>query len=181
LCASFGAWSWSGNEPTYPIASNVVSRRDGEAAGNKERAMRQDWIVMTAIALVGLSLASCQQAPSAPPTGQAAAATAAPATAPATATRAPADQAATAPPPTKAAPPVDVCSLLSAAEVSAIMGKTLVQSPHSCDYGLDPSTKQLALADAGVKDGNSDAENMASMMKTLSKGGPPGSTRSPAP
>ena len=129
--------------------------------------MRHHWMAMTAIALMGMGLASCQQAPSTPPEGQATAATAPPAT------PAAGDQSAATPPPAKAAPPVDVCSLLSAAEVSAIMGKTLVQAPHSCDYGLDPSAKQQALADAGVKEGNGDTENMASMMKTLSKGPAP--------
>jgi hypothetical protein len=69
------------------------------------------------------------------------------------------------------APPIDVCSLLSAAEVSAIMGKPVVQSPHSCDYGLDPAAKQKALADAGVKPGGDDFQNMAAMMRSLAEGG----------
>jgi hypothetical protein len=45
------------------------------------------------------------------------------------------------PPPT---PKVQVCKLLSAAEVSAVMGKTLLQD--GCSFGLDPTEKEKALA-----------------------------------
>ncbi len=72
----------------------------------------------------------------------------------------------------QAAARVDVCSLLSAAEVSAIMGKPLVQSPHARDYGLDPSAEEKALADAGVKEGKGDTQNMASTMQSMMQGGP---------
>ena len=44
----------------------------------------------------------------------------------------------------EAAPKVQVCTLLSAAEVSALMGKTLIQD--RCTYGLDPADQEKALA-----------------------------------
>ncbi|HEX3556265.1 MAG TPA: hypothetical protein VIA62_23855 [Thermoanaerobaculia bacterium] len=46
----------------------------------------------------------------------------------------------------QAAPKVNVCTLLSAAEVSAVMGKTLIQD--GCTYGLDPAAKEKALAES---------------------------------
>jgi hypothetical protein len=63
------------------------------------------------------------------------------------------------PPATPAAPAVadvSACSLLTAAEVSAIFGKTLVAtgSGHSCTYGLDPVEKQKQMEElqkGGVK------------------------------
>ena len=39
---------------------------------------------------------------------------------------------------------MQVCTLLSAAEVGAVMGKTLIQD--GCTYGLDPAEKEKALA-----------------------------------
>jgi hypothetical protein len=62
-------------------------------------------------------------------------------------------------PPTPAAPAVadiTACSLLSAAEVGAIFGKTLVSSGsgHSCTYGFDPVERQKQMEElqkGGVK------------------------------
>jgi hypothetical protein len=126
---------------------------------------RKPTITLTLSMLLGVCCASCQQAPTnAAPS---------PAAGTASATTAPSgDQVAAAQPPATAAPRrVDVCSLLSAAEVSALMGRTLVQAPHSCEYGLDPTAKEQAMAGAGVKEGAGDAQNMAAMMSSLSKGG----------
>jgi hypothetical protein len=56
----------------------------------------------------------------------------------------------TAAPAVPAAPvKAQVCSLLSAAEVGAIMGKTLIQAQGGgCSYGLDPAAKEKELAQA---------------------------------
>jgi hypothetical protein len=90
-------------------------------------------ITLLALGLAVLAAVGCQQAPPAP------APPAPVSTAAQTATQegVPAAQPA----------PVQVCSLLSPAEVSAAMGKTLVQGQGAgCDYGLDPSAKQEELA-----------------------------------
>lgn len=42
-------------------------------------------------------------------------------------------------------PKVQVCKLLSAAEVSAVIGKTLIQD--GCSYGLDPAAKEKEMAE----------------------------------
>jgi hypothetical protein len=55
---------------------------------------------------------------------------------------APAATASTAPAP----PKVQICTLLSAAEVGAIMNKTLIQD--GCTYGLDPAAQEKALAES---------------------------------
>lgn len=134
------------------------------------------WIVAVSMTCASAGTWACQQSPPAAPTAAS--------PAPASGQSAPAAQAAasansgSSDPSAPAAPPalqqaarVDVCSLLSAAEVSAIMGKPLVQSPHSCEYGLDPSAKEKAMADVGVKQGAGDAKNMTAMMQAFAKGG----------
>jgi hypothetical protein len=79
-----------------------------------------------------LASAACQKEPQAPATG-------------ATDAQAQAVRGETAP--AAIAPPkVQVCTLLSAAEVSAVMGKTLIQD--GCTYGLDPAEKEKALAES---------------------------------
>jgi hypothetical protein len=122
--------------------------------------MMRTWIVLSSLVALSMAASSCQREATSPPL---ASSTAAPS----------ANQPAVAEQPTQAVPVahVDICSLLSAAEVSAIMGKRLVQQPHSCDYNLDASAKEKALADAGVKEGNDSAQNMGAMMKTFQKGG----------
>jgi hypothetical protein len=94
------------------------------------------------IALAALAAAACQKAPEAPPAAQAPAAPAAPATTAGAETPPPPAPVAAAP--AAPAPKVQVCTLLSAAEVGAVMGKTLVQD--GCTYGLDPAAKEKALA-----------------------------------
>lgn len=67
-----------------------------------------------------------------------------------------------------------ICSLLTAAEVSAIMGKPLIQPPGSCDYGLDPAAKEKVLQQAGPsggKPGNGGPSDLAALMKSMSQGG----------
>lgn len=116
-----------------------------------------------ALAAAFLAVAACQRAPQAgsqasseaapSPPASAASTAAAPAqpAAPsgaastATAATAPAGTASSAAAPA-AAKPVKVCTLLSAAEVGAIMGKTLIQD--GCSYGLDPAETERALADS---------------------------------
>lgn len=102
---------------------------------------------------ITLLAAACQQAPQAPTTTPATSATSAtPATSATSATSTTSALAATgaeATPPTPPTPPtvpprVKVCTLLSAAEVGALMGKTLIQD--GCTYGLDPAEKEKALA-----------------------------------
>jgi hypothetical protein len=59
--------------------------------------------------------------------------------------------AAPAPPPAPVAD-VDPCSLVSAAEVGAAVGKTVVakkDGPHQCSYGLDPAEQQKAIDELG--------------------------------
>lgn len=48
------------------------------------------------------------------------------------------------PEPAAALPKVQVCQLLSAAEVGAVMGRTLIQD--GCSYGLDPAAKEKEMA-----------------------------------
>ncbi len=109
------------------------------------------------LAVAVLAAGACQKTPPAPAaTGSPSGATSTTTTT-ATATSG-AATAATAP--AAQIPRAQVCSLLSAADVGAIMGKTLVQSPDNCSYGLDPSAKEAALAktqqawDAAAKGGN---------------------------
>ena len=57
--------------------------------------------------------------------------------------------AAAAPPPAPVAQ-IDPCSLVSAAEVGAAIGKTVVANkdgPRQCSYGLDPAEQQKAIAE----------------------------------
>jgi hypothetical protein len=82
-----------------------------------------------------LAASACQKTPQEPPAASPPAATAA------EATQQP-GPAATAP---QAPPKVQICTLLSAAEVGAVMGKTLIQD--GCTYGLDPAAKEKALAE----------------------------------
>ncbi|HEY0557478.1 MAG TPA: hypothetical protein VGG20_24695 [Thermoanaerobaculia bacterium] len=80
--------------------------------------------------------AACQKAAPNPPEASAASQPAASTASTASSSAAPA---------APAVPRVEVCKLLSAAEVSAVMGKTLIQD--GCTYGLDPAPKGKALAD----------------------------------
>jgi hypothetical protein len=69
----------------------------------------------------------------------------------ATATTPPAATPAPAPAPAATAPPapdIQLCSLLAAADIGAIFGKTVVATGtgHSCEYALDPTEKQKAMA-----------------------------------
>jgi hypothetical protein len=95
-------------------------------------------------------------ATNAPATPQASASTAAPAT-----PAAPAAPAAT-------TPRVQVCTLLSAAEVSAVMGKTLIQD--GCTYGLDPAAKEKALAESQAQLDQSTKRAAAGDMNGFMKG-----------
>src|SRR5579863_829823 len=96
------------------------------------------------LAAAALAAAGCQRPQPAPPAPEASAAPAASGAPAASAAPAAAAGAAT---PAAPAPAVHVCSLLSAAEVSAVMGKTLVQGKGGgCDYGLDPAVKEKQLA-----------------------------------
>jgi hypothetical protein len=62
-----------------------------------------------------------------------------------------------------AVPEIDVCSLLSADEVGAAIGKTVVakkDGPHQCSFGLDPADQQKAMEDL-QKGGLAGMANMA--------------------
>jgi hypothetical protein len=70
---------------------------------------------------------------------------------------------------------VQVCTLLSAAEASAIFGKTVVAtgSGRGCQYGLDPAEKEKqmnAMTGGAGKSGGSPA-NMGALAQSMAKGG----------
>jgi hypothetical protein len=80
------------------------------------------------------------------------------------------------PPAAPAAPPapkVQVCTLLSAAEVSAIVGKKLIQD--GCTYGLDTTEQQKALAEnqaqLGAAQKRAQAGDMSGFMKGMMQAG----------
>ena len=66
-------------------------------------------------------------------------------------------------------PKEQVCKLLSAAEVGAVMGKTLIQD--GCTYGLDPAAKEKALAETQTQLKAAASGDMSGMMKGMMKGG----------
>jgi hypothetical protein len=68
-----------------------------------------------------------------------------------------------------AAPKVQVCKLLSAAEVGAVMGKTLIQD--GCTYGLDPAAKEKALAESQKSMKAASNGDMSGLMKGMMPGG----------
>ncbi len=114
------------------------------------------------LAAAVLAAAACQKA--APNPSEASAASQPAASTPSNASTA-ANAAAPAAP---AAPRVQVCKLLSAAEVSALMGKTLIQD--GCTYGLDPSAKEKALADTQAQLGEGQKKAAAGDMNGFIKG-----------
>ncbi len=65
-------------------------------------------------------------------------------------------------------PKVQVCTLLSAAEVGAVMGKTLIQD--GCTYGLDPAAKEKALAESQAQLDQSTKRAAAGDMNGFMKG-----------
>jgi len=92
--------------------------------------------------------------------------------------------AAAAPAPVAAAK-VQVCALLSAAEVGAIFGKSLVQGPGSdCSYGLDPERKEKEMArnqeelSSSVRRAAAGGD-MSSFMRGLGQGGASGAKHPP--
>ncbi len=124
-----------------------------------------------ALAASLLAVSACQRSS---PASSAPAPSPAAATAPAaTASTSPGTAAPAAPsldrPPAQPAPKPQVCSLLSAAEVSAILGKTLVQD--GCTYGLDPAEKEREIAKSqeqlqeGMK--RATAGDVSSLMKGM--------------
>ena len=67
-------------------------------------------------------------------------------------------------------PKVQVCKLLSAAEVGALMGgKTLIQD--GCTYGLDPAAKEKAMAESQKSIKAATNGDMSGLMKGMMKGG----------
>ncbi len=107
------------------------------------------FVAAAAALLATIATTACQKAP------QEASSTASTSSTSSTSAASPSGSAAATAPPAApdggapaAAPPaqpkVEVCKLLSAAEVSAVMGKTLIQD--GCSYGLDPTEKEKALA-----------------------------------
>jgi hypothetical protein len=110
------------------------------------------------LAAAVLAASACQKNPETPTTNarttpQASASTAAP-DAPAV--------------PAAPAPKVQVCTLLSAAEVGAVVGKTLIQD--GCTYGLDPAAKEKALAESQARLDQSTKRAAAGDMNGFMKG-----------
>ena len=138
-----------------------------------------------ALAAAFLAVTACQRTPQ---SGSQANSAAAPSPAASTAPAQPAAPSAIASnaAPSGAAPaaaePVKVCTLLSAAEVGAVMGKTLIQD--GCSYGLDPAEKERALAESqkhlqeGVR--RATAGDMNGLMKGMMNGLGPQSAASSA-
>ncbi|MEP6858988.1 MAG: hypothetical protein ABJE66_00110 [Deltaproteobacteria bacterium] len=94
--------------------------------------MKRIAIMLVAVLGCGKSDVKAGPAPSPGPPAPAAAAVAAPATPPAP------------------VPQIEPCSLVSAAEVGAAIGKTVVANtdgPQQCSYGLDPAEQQKAIAE----------------------------------
>ncbi len=120
------------------------------------------WRFLT-LAVALLPVFACQKAAETPPAAPAPAATDAQ-SAPPAGSAAPAAAAAPAAEP----PKVQVCTLLSAAEVSALMGKTLIQD--GCSYDLDPADKQKALADTQDQLAKSQKRAAAGDMSGFMKG-----------
>jgi hypothetical protein len=106
---------------------------------------------------------ACQKGAEAPPAASSASTNAATATGTSPSAAAPA---------AAPAPKAQVCTLLSAAEVSAVMGRTLVQD--GCTYGLDPAAKEKAMAESQDQMAKSTnraaAGDMSGFMKGMMKG-----------
>lgn len=75
------------------------------------------------------------------------------------------------------APSVRACSLLSAADVGAIFGKTLVvmSSGSGCQYGLDPAEKEKQMraitGGAGQSGSGADSADLGALANSMAKGG----------
>jgi hypothetical protein len=107
--------------------------------------------------------AACQRAPDAAataPTPDAATST--------SSTQTTTQTASTGTPPAAPVPAVEVCKLLTAAEVSAVMGRTLVQD--GCTYGLDPNAKEKAMAENQDQMARSANRGAAGDMSGFAKG-----------
>ena len=76
-----------------------------------------------------------------------------------------------------AAPSVQACTLVSAAEVGAIFGKTLVAtgSGVGCQYGLDPVEKEKQMhaitGGAGQSGSGADSADLGALANSMAKGG----------
>ncbi len=121
-----------------------------------KRTLLHGGIAVVALAFVA---SSCQKE-----TAQQASSGDSPASAPAAAAAAP------------AVPKIAVCSLLSAAEVGAIFGKTVIAtgSGLACTYGLDPAEKekQMKAMPGGVGQPGADGNpNLGALANSMAKGG----------
>lgn len=117
------------------------------------------------LAATVLAASACQKSPETASTTS----TSTPAAAgPETTPQAVAGGAASAATPAQVPPKVQVCTLLSAAEVSALMGKTLIQD--GCSYGLDPAEKEKALAESQKQLSNATNRASAGDMNGFMKG-----------
>ena len=76
-----------------------------------------------------------------------------------------------------AAPSVQACTLVSAADVGAIFGKTLVAmgSGSGCQYGLDPAEKEKQMraitGGAGQPGSGADGADLGALANSMAKGG----------
>jgi hypothetical protein len=112
------------------------------------------------LAAAVLAASACQKTPQEPPATSTAAA-------PAAANTEPPPQAVSGAAP-QVVPKVQVCTLLSAAEVGAVVGKTLIQD--GCTYGLDPAAKEKALAESQARLDQSTKRASAGDMNGFMKG-----------
>ncbi len=115
------------------------------------------------LAAVLLATAACQKPEPAAAPDSSSASSSTPSTS-STSSAAPSPAPVSAPAP----PKVQVCTLLSAAEVSAIVGKKLVQD--GCTYGLDTTDQQKALAENQGQFGQAQKRAQAGDMNGFMKG-----------
>jgi len=121
---------------------------------------RSPVLAVASLILALLAATACQQASQPSPAGSTQASSPDSQTAPqgAPGTAAPA-----------AAPPkVQICQLLSAAEVGAVMGRTLIQD--GCSYGLDPATKEKEMAAGQERMAEASRQASAGDMSGFAKG-----------
>jgi hypothetical protein len=120
--------------------------------------MQRDLPIRSLILVAAVLAVACQKAPES-------ASTAPPPDTPAAANAQTAAQAAPAAAPM---PKVEVCKLLTAAEVSAVVGRTLVQ--NGCTYGLDPAAKEKAMADSQAQQSEAAKHAAAGDLNAFAKG-----------
>jgi hypothetical protein len=127
--------------------------------------MQRDFTIRSLVlAAAVLAVAACQKAPETASTPDASTASTTSGTSGTQAAQAPVASA----PPAAPLPKVEVCKLLSAAEVGAIMSKPILQD--GCTYALDPAAKEKALAEAQNQQAQATKRAQAGDMNGFMKG-----------